>query len=207
MKHHKLAVGVLVALGLGGWAVMGASERTLPDLAALQAMNARFAPVDIGADLISLPPNEKAALAKLVQAGRIMDALFLRQVWGGNDALLFDLMADTTPLGKARLQAFLLNKGPWSRLDHNDPFLPGVPAKPEGAHFYPAGATKADVEAWLKGLDEQRRTAASGFYTTIRRGPVGQLVSVPYSVEYQPELARAADLLREAAALTSDVTL
>src|SRR4030095_15806635 len=40
-----------------------------------------------------------------------------------------------------------------------------------------------------------------------RRGPDGKLTAVPYSVEYQPELARAAGLLREAAALTSQLTL
>ena len=34
------------------------------------------------------PPNEQQALAKLVQAGWIMDALFLRQVWAGNEAML-----------------------------------------------------------------------------------------------------------------------
>lgn len=201
-----IGAGVLAAC-LGGIAVVGASEQDMPDAARLQAMTARFAPVDIGADIAALPANERQALAKLVQAGRIMDALFLRQVWGGNDAVLFDLLADTTPFGRQRLHYFLINKGPWSRLDHNEPFLPGVPAKPECAHFYPAGATKADLDAWMKTLPEARRAEAEGFYTTIRRGPDGQFRAVPYSVEYQPELARAADLLREAASLTSNATL
>src|SRR6185436_17506025 len=48
-------------------------------------------------------------------------------------------------------------------------FVPGAPAKPEAANFYPAGATKADVEAWLKDLPEAERAAAIGFFTTIRR--------------------------------------
>ena len=56
-----------------------------------------------------------------------MDALFLRQVWAGNEPLLLDLLADATPLGRARLHDFLLNKGPWNRLEHNAPFLPGAP--------------------------------------------------------------------------------
>ena len=203
-KRLVVALGIVV---LGGMAVGEAQKPELPDAAKLQAMNGRFASVDIGADISSLAPNERQALTKLVQAGRIMDALFLRQVWGGNEALLFDLLSDKTPLGRTRLHAYLLNKGPWSRLDHNQPFLPGVPAKPEGAHFYPAGATKADIEAWMAKLPEAQKTAAQGFYTTIRRGPDGQFRSVPYSVEYQPELARAAELLREAASLTSDATL
>jgi hypothetical protein len=206
MAYKGLVCAALI-LVLGGMVVSGAVQQDIPDAARLQAMNERFAPVEIGADLAALPAHEREALAKLVQAGRIMDALFLRQVWGGNEALLFDLLSDKTPLGRTRLHAYLVNKGPWSRLDHNAPFLPGVPAKPEGAHFYPAGATKADVEAWMAKLPEAQKAEAQGFYTTIRRGPDGQFRSVPYSVEYQPELARAADLLREAAALTKDATL
>ena len=59
----------------------------------------------------------------------------------------------------------------------------------------------------MKGLPEKERAAAQGFFTTIRRGADGKLVAVPYSVEYQGELARAAELLREAAAATTQPTL
>ena len=57
---------------------------------------------------------------------------------------------DETPVGRARLHYFLINKGPWSRLDHNQPFVPGAPAKPADANFYPEGASKADVERWIR---------------------------------------------------------
>jgi hypothetical protein len=207
MEHKALVAAGLIATCVGGLAVVGAREQQLPDAAQIEAKTARFAPVEIGADISSLPATEKTALAKLVQAGRIMDALFLRQVWAGNEAVLVDLLSDKTPLGRARLHAFLVDKGPWSRLDHNAPFVPGVPAKPEGANFYPAGATKADVEAWLAAIPEAERARATGFFTTIRRGPAGRFMLVPYSVEYQGELARAADLLKEAAAATADATL
>ena len=185
----------------------GGSEQAWPGAARIEVMAARYAPVDIGADLSGLPGDERKALARLVRAGRVMDALFLRQVWSGNGAVLFDLLADGTPLGQARLHYFLINKGPWSGLDRNEPFLPGVPPKPEGANFYPAGATKAEVEAWLDTLGEEERRNATGFFTTIRRAPDGRFAAVPYSVEYQGELGHAAGLVREAAALTGDVTL
>jgi len=207
MMHKGLFVPLLAVLLVGGAVVVGTSEQSWPDAATLQSLTARFAPVDIGADVTMLPPGERLALRKLIQAGRIMDALFLRQAWAGNEAVLFELLADPSPLGRARLHEFLVNKGPWSALDHNAPFMPGVPAKPGGANFYPAGAARADVEAWLKTLPESDRARATGFFTTIRRGPDGTLGAVPYSVEYQGELARAADLLREAAAATSDATL
>jgi hypothetical protein len=179
----------------------------LPDARQLQAMAARFAPVDIGADLGPLPPNERRALARLVDASRIVDALFLRQVWAGNEAVLMDLVKDGSELGRARLHYFTINKGPWSRLDHFEPFVPGVPKKPEQANFYPAGATKSEVEAWLQSLPEAERARATGFFTTIRRDAAGKLTAVPYSLEYQGELAQAAALLREAASLTTQPTL
>ncbi len=207
MNHKCRWTSLLGMLLLGGAVVVGMPEQSWPDVAALQRMTARFAPVDIGADLSALPAGERRALAKLVEAGRVMDALFLRQAWGGNGAVLFDLLSDASPLGRARLHEFLINKGPWASLDHNAPFIPGVPAKPEGATFYPAGAAKAEVEAWLTTLPETERLQATGFFTTIRRGLDGRFQIVPYSVEYQGELARAADLLREAAALTAEPTL
>ena len=179
----------------------------LPDATQLETMAARFAPVDIGADLRALPPNERQALARLIEAARIIDALFLRQSWAGNEPLLLDLLGDTSSRGRARLHYFLINKGPWSRLDLDAPFLPGVPAKPGGANFYPAGATRAEVEAWHRTLTEAGRAQATGFFTTVRRGPDGTFMTVPYSLEYQGELAQLAALLREAAQLTAQPTL
>jgi len=180
----------------------------MPDLAALQSMTARFAPVEIGADLSKLPANEIKALTRLVQAGYMMDGLFLRQVWSGNEAMLLYLLKDRTPLGEARLRYFLINKGPWSRLDNNAPLLAGVAQKPAGANFYPAGARKAEIEGWLNTLSEDEKSRATGFFTTLRRPPSGQgFLIVPYSVEYQGDLALAAALLRDAAALTAQPTL
>jgi hypothetical protein len=174
-------------------------------------MTARFAPADISADLSQLPENERQALAKLVDAARLMDGLFLRQVWAGNDAMLQQLARDVATGGATeaaeRLHYFIINKGPWSRLDHNKAFIPGAPAKPEGANFYPAGATKEEIQKWLDSLSGPAKASATGFFSTIRRGPDGKFAAVPYSIEYQGELAEAARLLREAAQLTTQPTL
>ena len=187
-----------------------AGQTTDPPAEQLVKMAARFAPVDITVDVVALPEGERRALGKLVQASRIMDALFLRQASASNEAWLLKLLTDDTPVGRARLHYFLINKGPWSRLDHDEPFIPGVGARPTSANFYPAGATKAEIEGWIAGLPPAERARATGFFTTIRRAPAGQpgpFVIVPYSLEYQGELARAAELLREASAATADPTL
>ena len=198
-----LAVSLLVP----ALALAQESMRIPPEVQRLNAMSARFAPVDIRVNLSGLPANERRALAHLVRAARITDSLFLRQVWAGNETLLLKLLEDTTLLGSARLDYFLLNKGPWSRLDRDAAFIPGVPEKPEGGNYYPAGATRADVEAWIAGLAPSEREAATGFFTTIRRDAGGRFVAVPYSLEYQGELAEMTHHLRAAAAETAQPTL
>jgi hypothetical protein len=175
-------------------------------VAAIHRREARYAPVDLKADLSTLPASERLALARLVEAAREMDGLFLRQVWSGNPALLLALASDRSPLGRARLGYFLRNKGPWDRLD-GEPFMPGVPAKPAGGTFYPVDAGKAELDAFLAGLASAERALALGFYTVIRRAPDGRFTMVPYAVAYQPELGRAAALLRQAAAATADEKL
>ena len=205
----------------------------MPSLAELRVMAARFAPAEIGADITALPDQERRALAKLVEAARLMDSLFLRQVWAGNDAMLQDLAHAAVTRGSTaadarqaeaeeRLHYFLINKGPWSRLDHNRVFVPGAPPKPESGNFYPEGADKESVQRWIDGRSGDAKITATGFFTTIRRAPAGSgagattpsaagsavdFTTVPYSIEYQSELARAAALLREAADLTAQPTL
>src|SRR5258708_3175117 len=209
-------VALVLALAAAATGARHQDVTEMPTLADLQKMTARYAPADIGADLSALAKNERDALARLIEASRIMDALFLRQVWAGNDAMLQDLAARAAKpvaprasrLAATRLRYFLINKGPWDRLDHNRPFVPGAPPKPEGGNFYPPGATKADVQKWLDGLAGKPKDAATGFFTTIRRAQDGKgFIAVPYSIEYQGELARAADLLRYAAQLTGNGTL
>jgi hypothetical protein len=200
------AVALIAALCAASAA---AQEAVVSDTVRLQKMAARFAPTNISADLSTLSAADKQVLAKLVEASKIMDALFLRQVWAGNETVLVDLSQSQTVEGRARLHYFLINKGPWSRLDHDETFVPRAPAKPAGANFYPEGASKSDLERWMQALPAAERTRATGFFTLVRRlgSASGTFTLVPYNVEYQPELTRAAVLLREAAALTKEPTL
>ena len=117
------------------------------------AMTPLFAPVEIGADLSALPNSERQALAHIVDAARVMDGIFLEQVWAGNPSMLLSLLNSDATARQATLDFFLLNKGPWSRIDENRPFVAGAPVKPGGANFYPAGATKTEVAAWFDQLE------------------------------------------------------
>src|SRR5581483_9872135 len=177
-----------------------------PDQAAIEAQLARFAPTEIRVDLSSLPVSERAVLPPLLRAARRMDSLYLEQVWAGNPQLLMDLSQDQTPLGRARLHAFLVNKGPWSRLDGDAPFLPGVPEKPKEAGYYPADS-KPEIEKLLRSSDGAAKRQVTSFYTVARRDPTGRLSFVPYSSAYQGALALVAADLREAARATQQPRL
>jgi hypothetical protein len=203
--NMKLLAGLLLA-GIASVTTVGQEPR-MSSAADLERMAARFAPTEIGADVSALTPADRQVLARLVQASQIIDALFLRQVWSGNDAMLLGLASADNAEARARLHYFLINKGPWDRLDHHRPFVAGAPAKPAGANFYPEGASKQEIERWIQSLPEPQRAQAAGFFTVIRRTGGNSFVSVPYNVEYQNELARAAALLREAAALAAEPTL
>lgn len=185
-----------------------------PGAAQLGVMAKRFEQVEMRADTAHLSAGDKAAIAKLIDAAKIVDTLQLRQRWSHNEALWEALKKDATPQGKARLDYFWLNKGPWSHLDGNKSFMPAqykgiaIPAhKPPGANFYPEGASKEALEAWMNALPAQDKQEAQWFFTTIRTGPDGKFKVVKYSDEYRPDLEKLARLLREAAGLTDNASL
>lgn len=184
------------------------SPQASGEAAELGAKIRRFAPTVITADASALSPGDRRALAKVIEAARLFDPLFLRQVWSGNVALERRLAADRTPLGRLRLYYFRINDGPWSQLDENIAFLPGVPReKPPQAAHYPDDMTKQEFETWVATLPEAEKAKATGFFHAVRRDAAGKLRLVPYSREYREFLVPAAALLRQAAELTTNATL
>jgi hypothetical protein len=134
----------------------------------------------------------------------------MKQLWSGNAALYAELQKDTTPLGKARLHYFWMNKGPWSDIDEFRAFIPGVPPrKPEGANFYPEDMTKADFEKWVATLPAAEQEQAKGFFSVLRwqDAKARTLKAIPYSEGYKTELTQSAALLQDAAGLTTNESL
>ncbi len=74
-----------------------------------------------------------------------------------------------------------------------------------GHGFYPAGLTQADFEAYLAAHPAEKPALMDAYSVVRRQGD--KLVAVPYSVEYEAELAKAAALLEQAAAVTSNASL
>jgi hypothetical protein len=203
---------LLLLLGMTTIPVKAQKNGAPPDLAQLEKMASRFAPTPLSVDTSKLSPGDREALVKLIEAARILNDIFMQQMWDGNLALYAHLQKDTTPLGKARLHYFWINKSPWSDLDEYKAFLPGVPPrKPLGANFYPENMTKEAFEGWVAQLSPKEQEQAKSFFTVIRSKensqPPNNLSAIPYSQQYADDLMRAANLLREAAAFTDNASL
>src|SRR5436190_8357521 len=202
-------IGVLVSIPVTAQRSKARKSRAAaPGQAELEKMTTRFAPTQLRVDISRLSAGDRQALAKIIEAARILNDIFMKQYWSGDTALYARLQKDSSALGKARLHYFWINKGPWSALEEFKAFIPGVPArKPEGANFYPADMTKDEFESWLKTLTDDQKQQATGFFTIISRNPNHKLNIVPYSNAYKADLQKCAQLLREAAGETDNNTL
>jgi hypothetical protein len=212
MKNILVPFILMVAAGAAG--ALDTVKPAAASAAQLDAMAKRFAPIDLTADTSKLSAGDKVAIVKLIEAAKIIDTLQLRQRWSDNEALWAALNKDQSALGKARQRYFWINKGPWSIIDDNQSFMPAdyagikIPAKkPDGANFYPAGASKEAIDAWINALPAKDKEQAQWFYTTIRTGADGKFKTVKYSDEYKPELEKLARLLKDAAASTDNASL
>lgn len=185
------------------------SNRSYPDVAELGQMAAQFTPTPLFTDVSHLSERDRKALVYLIASARALDGLFLKQLWSGNEALYHDLSRNPSPEGQARARLFWISKGPWSTLNGQRAFMPGVPPqRPPGANFYPEDMHREEFEAWVKTLPEKQAEAARGFFTVIRRAPGnGRLEVVPYHREYHGDLVKASEFLRQAAFLTGNASL
>eukprot|EP01120_Amphizonella_sp_Union-15-10_P000145 TRINITY_DN10183_c0_g1_i1.p1 TRINITY_DN10183_c0_g1~~TRINITY_DN10183_c0_g1_i1.p1 ORF type:complete len:530 (-),score=92.08 TRINITY_DN10183_c0_g1_i1:24-1613(-) len=169
----------------------------------------RYAQTTITASKNHLSENQKKALIKLSEAGKIVDLIFLKQVWEGNLELYEKLKAKAQEGTEQKLlfSYFWINRGPWSILDESQPFIDGVPPKPPVANFYPKDLTQKEFNEWVASLSPEQAARAKGFFSVIRRDSENKLYAVDYSVEYKTELEQLSKLLLEAAELVENDSL
>ncbi|KAL6530831.1 Nudix hydrolase 3 [Orobanche gracilis] len=164
----------------------------------LQKQLNRYARVSLDAELTGLSDADKKALTLLVRVAKIMDQIFLLQVWFSNPSLRdwLELHAHESDLNKLKWMYYLVNGSPWSSLDENEAFLTTAdsavellpeatkPArgwkgveyrtafpvvKPPGANFYPPDMDKMEFELWKNSLPEEQQKEATGFLSVIKR--------------------------------------
>ena len=170
------------------------ARQTPSSVSPYQALADQYAEFTLTTDTSTLTENEKQVIPLLMKAADVMEVIYWQNAYG-NRAALLDTVQDPY-LAKY----IAINYGPWDRLNGNAPFIPGVQAKPLGANFYPTDMTTEEFEA----LKDPRKT---DWYSVLRRDENGNLKVVPFHEAYPAETAQAADLLRQAAALTEDAEL
>lgn len=171
----------------------------------VKAQMNKLAPVTIEYDDSGLSENEKKALDLMVQAARYMDRIFLRQVYGKNEALAGVLNKGGNPDYAVLKDYFKINFGPFDRLVHSKPFINLGSKKPAGANYYPATMTKETFETHIDANPNDEIAFNSEF--TVIREKEGKLIAVPYNEAYKDYLEPAAKLLKEAAQLIENPSL
>lgn len=188
----------------------GAGVQTAVEPLVAPDLDARLAklpgtPIDYDRSL--LDENQKAVVAKLVEAAAHIHDIFLLQVDTGNPELIAMLeeKAQSSPEHAKALELVRIHAGKWDRLAEQEPFVAPMDPKPEGAGYYPTDMTKAELDAWIASHPDDA-DAFRGLFTVIRRDGEN-LVAIPYSEAYKEHLEPAAEKLREAAGLAENASL
>ena len=165
------------------------------------ASRASLADVDMAPETSYLSNEERQVVNLLIEASGYMDEIYLRQ----RGADLPEMRAEIEASGDAdTLDMFDRHFGPWDSVADNHPFY-GDTEWPEGAGFYPADLTREEFDAYLEAYPDQRNALMSP-YTIVRRD--GEtFTAIPYSEAYAEFLEPAAELLREAAGITTNASL
>ncbi|WP_304130227.1 peptidase [Ignavibacterium album] len=175
----------------------------------------QFIPVEIQYDENLLSEREKIVLEKLYRASKLIDTLFLDQVYSKNHQIKSALLSKLSDKSivtnpdeklelKLQLELFNIMFGPFDRLKDDEPFI-GSERKPLGANFYPEDMTKEEFENWIKQHPQDEKSFTSEF-TVIRRQN-DKLVAIPYSEYYKETLTKISNLLKEAAEYADNSSL
>jgi hypothetical protein len=193
MKQHlKWTAVAFAALG----ACQSAPEQTEAPASPKSLADAVYTQVKLTTDTAQLSASEKKMIPLLIEAAQIMDKLFWQEAVGGKEAVL-------SGIADEQLRRYAeINYGPWDRLGNDTPFVASYGPKPAGAQFYPADMTKEEFEA-----SDLPKEAKESLYTMIRRDEAGKLEAIPYHEYFKEDIERAADLLRQAAALCEEPQL
>ncbi len=170
----------------------------------MKSMVSKFKPVNIKYEKSNLDADEQIVVKNLYEASKIIDDIYLRQVYSKNPEIKSELSKRTDELGKLTYEYFNIMFGPFDRLNHDKPFYGDSP-KPLGANFYPEDMTKQEFIEWISKhpYDEESFTSE----VTVIRKKGSDLVAVPYSEEYAFYLKKAARLLNKAAAHSNNKSL
>ncbi|MGD8869149.1 MAG: hypothetical protein PVI01_16125 [Gemmatimonadales bacterium] len=173
----------------------------MTERAEIEARLEKYALTVMETDLRGYSESERALLKELLEASRLAEEIFWRQT--SNHAVrLRDEIVSSRPEDDPVRQFFMMQAGPYDRLDDDAPFLDGVPPKSAGAGFYPDDLTADEFQRWIESHPEDRESFLSP-YTLIRREGEA-LVAIPYHRAYADLVEPLAAALQRAADLAEN---
>jgi hypothetical protein len=202
---RALAVAILV-LSAAGLAqpkvdVAAALKTVVPDL---NQRLARFKPVKMPYNPAGLSQRERDMIDQLVIACHELESMYWRQSDPEALALYHALATDKTPLAQNLRRYLFINGSRFDLVDGNKPFV-GTAPMPPGRALYPAGLTRAEIEAYVA-RNPPRRQALYNPYTVVTRTGPGNtdLAGEWYHSRFVEFTRPAAAALRKAADLSDD---
>lgn len=167
----------------------------------IAAQVAKFKLVSMPFSVVGLSDQERQMVYKLVDASRLLETIY----WHQSDPRGLELLkriSGCNQVQNQKLRRFLtINGSRYDLLENNKPFVGTDPFSP-GRALYPAGITRQEIDAYVAKHPEKKAEIYNPYTVIKRRG--GELVAIPYHVEYKQWLVPAAAALRQAAALSPD---
>ena len=214
MKTERWLLVLIFAAGVSGTTLAQAGRRAAPppktaDKCLLKeninediaGQVAKFKLVSMPFSVSGLSEPERKMVYKLVEASQFLESIYWRQSDPKGLELYKRLLGCNQVMNQKIRRFLMINGSRYDLLENNKPFV-GSDSFPPGRALYPAGITRQDIEAYVAKHPEKKAQIYSPYTVIKRQG--GELVAVPYHVEYKPWLTGAGAALREAATLSPD---
>ena len=167
----------------------------------IAAQVAKFKLVSMPFSVSGLSPAETKMFYKLLEASQFLDGVYWRQSDPQGLELYKRLLGCNQVMNQKIRRFLMINGSRYDLLENNKPFIGSEPFLP-GHALYPAGITRAEIEAYVAKHPEKKAQIYNPYTVVKRQG--AELIGVPYHVEYKTWLTGAAKALREAADLSPD---
>ena len=167
----------------------------------MDATLAEWQPVKMPYDSTGLTVKQRQMVEELVRASQDLELIY----WKQSDPEGLRILLTTKDAKLKRM--LMINGSRFDLLHENKQFAGNEPFRP-GRQIYPAKLTREDIEAYVAKHPDQK-AAIYNPLTVLRwsdsnePGPK-KLRAIPYHLEYQWQLGRAAGSLRRAADLSDD---
>jgi hypothetical protein len=203
----KRAIAIVVLF----FSTVGLAQPKVDVAAALKAVTpdldqrlARFKAVKMPYNAAALTKRERDMVDQLVIALREIENMYWRQSDPEGLALYNALEADKTPLAQKLRHYLFINGSRFDLVDANKPFVGTMPMPP-GHALYPAGLTRAEIEAYVARNPARKPAIYSPYSVVTRTGPGNSDLSGEwYHSKFDAFTRPAAAALRKAADLSDD---